>query len=135
MWIYSQGFATLYYQASVDGPLTEVAKGYSGRGVGRNDPTYQCNEEWGPLPIGKYTIEEPKKGPTPYSLPLEPDPTNDMCDPPRENFLIHGDKATEPPEIPYVASHGCIILPRPTRQKIWESGDHELLVVRFATET
>src|SRR5690349_8961593 len=99
MWIYSQGFETLYYQASVDGPLTEVAKGYSGRGVGRNDPTYQCNEEWGPLPIGKYTIEEPKKGPTPYSLPLEPDPTNDMCDPPRENFLIHGDKATEPPEI------------------------------------
>lgn len=40
-------------------------------------------------------------------------------------FRIHGDSI----RAPGTASHGCIILPRAIRDRIWASGDRALQVV------
>lgn len=132
MWIYSQGLATIYYKDPATDTLTIIAKGYSGLGVGLNSPTFQCQQDLGPLPRGLYKIKAPKDGPTPYSLPLSPQPGTDMCNPPRHSFLIHGDRNSEPPRAPNAASHGCIILSRNVRETIWNSGDDVLLVVEYS---
>lgn len=130
MWIYSQGFGTLYYRARGGGEAAEVGKGYSGFGNGLNDPTFECSPGLGPIPRGSYSIGGPKTGPTEFSLPLTPDVLNDACE--RSSFMIHGDhKRKEPPRMPNMASHGCIILDRNIREQIWNSGDHELLVVDY----
>ena len=49
----------------------------------------QCEADIGPISRGVYKIGKPRKGPTPFSLPLTPDPSNEMCG--RSAFLIHGD--------------------------------------------
>lgn len=131
MWIYSQGLGTLYRKLFPGAEPTVEGQGYSGVGAGLNNPAAQCLEKLGPLPRGSYTIGPPKNGPTDYSLPLVPSIGNDMCNPPRDNFLIHGDRNQEPPRAPNVASEGCIILSPVVRRKIWESGDRELLVVDY----
>jgi len=46
-----------------------------------------------------------------------------MCG--RSAFLIHGDSIAAPG----TASHGCIILARPDRERIAESGVKQLVVV------
>jgi hypothetical protein len=98
MWIYSQRFGTLYRQGSAsDSPVAVATGGYAGTLSGRNDPTAQCLQDFGPLPRGKYVISAVQDAPTRFSLVLTPDPTNDMCSPVRRNFLIHGDRAAEPP--------------------------------------
>jgi hypothetical protein len=38
---------------------------------------------------------------------------------------MHGDSKAHPGS----ASHGCVILPRATREEVWQSGDRELEVV------
>jgi hypothetical protein len=43
----------------------------------------------------------------------------------RTGFLIHGDSLQHPGR----ASNGCIILPRPIRDRIAASGDDQLTVV------
>jgi hypothetical protein len=60
----------------------------------------------------------------PYALPLDPDVGNDMCDPKRGGFFIHGDSVGHPGE----ASNGCIIMSRSTREKIVNGGDTHLQV-------
>jgi hypothetical protein len=104
-----------------------AATGYSGAEPnGKNKPNMQEIPDVGPLPCGYYTItgppfDDPKHGP--FVLRLVPDPTNQMFG--RSGFLIHGDSI----EHPGAASEGCIILPRNVRQRIWYSGDRDLLVV------
>ena len=102
-----------------------MATGYSGSSAhgGKNNPQAQCEEDIGPIPRGVYKIGKPRKGPTPFSLPLTPDPSNAMCG--RSAFLIHGDSIAAPG----TASHGCIILARPDRERIAESGVKQLVVV------
>jgi len=70
-------------------------------------------------------IEEPFNSPThgPYAMHLTPDPTNMMYG--RSEFMMHGNSL----EHPGAASEGCVIMPRPTRELVWSSGDHRLLVV------
>jgi hypothetical protein len=131
MWIWSQGLGTLY-RATSDGKATVEGHGYAGYGEGKNNPTFECMQDLGPLPKGNYQIGAPKDGPTPYALPLIPAPDTDLCNPPRNNFLIHGDRNSEPPRLPDVASHGCIILPREVRENIWQSGERDLLVVPYS---
>jgi hypothetical protein len=107
------------------GKYDTLAVGYSGsrsRG-GKNDPGKQCVKSTGPIPRGRYSIGAPFTGPSPYSLPLTPDPANDMCG--RSGFLIHGDSISHPGD----ASDGCIILTRPEREAIVKTGLKLLIVV------
>ena len=126
--------------------------GYSGRGWCVNNPDC-CNvkglEDWvppvgvhmdipgiqfipnaGPIPVGKYTIGAPVDSHGGYALPLSPWPDNEMHG--RRSFLIHGGFKSDPPPSAGNgnASLGCIIVARPPRVGIWESGDHTIRVVR-----
>lgn len=102
-----------------------VAIGYAGAGEGKNNPDMQDVHNVGPLPRGTYEIGEPSDTKThgPYVLHLTPDADNEMFG--RSAFLIHGDSVVRPG----TASEGCIILGRAIREKIWDSGDHQLEVV------
>jgi Tlde1 domain len=99
--------------------------GYAGIGDGKNNPAAQEQHGVGPLPCGIYTIEAPVDTPThgPFVLWLTPDPANPMYG--RSAFGIHGDSISHPG----LASEGCIIQSRDARNAIWNSGDHQLLVV------
>lgn len=103
-----------------------LATGYSGAMGYKNDPAMQHIENKGPIPCGRYTIGAPRNTTThgPYVLPLTPDENNVMFG--RSEFRIHGDSI----ERPGFASEGCIILPKFARERIWESGDRDLQVVR-----
>ena len=104
--------------------LIQVGTGYSGHGEGLNNPT-MCNvHDVGPLPIGKYTIGQPREDHQVglFAMPLTPDPTNEMFG--RSAFFIHGDNKS----LNHSASDGCIILANPIRRDIANSGDNELIV-------
>ena len=119
MWVWSQGGGTL----SKDGK--ERAKGYAGKGLGKNNPLMESVKNTGPIPKGMWRIEAPvdteENGP--YVLRLTPFAETDTKG--RGGFLIHGDSKAHPGE----ASRGCIILGRKVREEIWTSGDHSLEVV------
>ncbi len=104
------------------------AVGYSGFQAGLNDPDLESHPDLGPIPHGLYTINAPQDTTLhgPYVLSLTPDPGNEMHG--REGFLIHGDEIDHPTT--HMASRGCIILPPDVRRAVWESGDHQLRVVR-----
>lgn len=114
-WSYSQSTGTL----SRDGQF--VATGYSGAGVGRNNPAEQAVHNVGPIPQGDYSIGPPfnavKQGPC--VMRLTPVGHNALG---RSGFLIHGDNVT------HEASTGCVILPPQIRSLIATSGDHDLEV-------
>lgn len=119
MWTYEQSTGRLSHDGA------EVTVGYAGAGDGKNNPDMQDCHNVGPLPRGRYTINAPVDTQThgPYVLRLTPDAENDMCG--RAGFLIHGDSIKSPGN----ASEGCIVVPRPSRVEVWESGDHDLEVV------
>lgn len=125
MWRWDQSAGEL----SRDGKF--VAKGYSGKGRGKNNPALQGMAGIGPLPAGRYRIvrryDSARVGP--YALALDPVdavPGNDRHEPTgRSAFRIHGDSVRQPG----TASRGCIILPRAVRERIWTSGDRDLEVV------
>ena len=103
-----------------------VATGYSGLGVGKNNPDEQKVHDVGPLPRGGWRIGPPcdKLGGFALTLvPLYGTPTFG-----RSGFLIHGDSI----EHPGAASHGCLIFPRAIRELIAASGDRNLVVVADA---
>lgn len=118
-WLWDQSSGEL----SHDGK--PVATGYSGAGEGKNSPDMQAAVGVGPIPRGEWTIEGVENGgPTgPFTLILAPKPGTDTCG--RSAFRIHGDSIAQPG----TASHGCIILARPVREAIWQSGDTDLEVV------
>lgn len=102
-----------------------TAFGYSGAGIGKNNPAMQNVEDVGPIPQGEWMIVgEPFDTTThgPYVLRLEPKAGTETFG--RDGFLIHGDSI----EHPGTASKGCIILPRIMRQTIWSSGEKDVLV-------
>jgi hypothetical protein len=102
-----------------------LAKGYSGMGIAKNDPSAQQVPDMGPIPQGKYTVYPPVDSQShgPYAMHLMPETDNEMFG--RAGFMIHGDSL----EHPGFASDGCIILPRAAREAIWQSDDHDLLVI------
>lgn len=126
MWTYEQKTGHL----QLDGAL--VAVGYSGHGAGKNNPDMQAVHNVGPLPQGFYEIGTPRDTEShgPYVLPLTPDHETDCWG--RSGFLVHGDSIKSPGS----ASHGCIIVARNIREKIWKSNDHKLQVVSgvYSTE-
>lgn len=113
-----------------------VATGYAGGNCGQdpqgvNNPELENAKFIGPLPRGLYTIGQPvlSNHLGPFAIPLEPGPLNEMFG--RGDFFIHGDR-TDGHQ--FSASEGCVIMPRGIREKIWQSGDHSLLVVRGDSE-
>lgn len=117
MWRYEQSTGRLWLLAGT---------GYSGRDEAKNQPDLQDVKSRGPIPRGKWRITErfdsSRRGPA--CLRLEPDRETDTHG--RSAFLVHGDSIKSPG----TASEGCIILPRAVRLRIWDSGDHDLEVVR-----
>jgi hypothetical protein len=119
MWGYSQASGKL------DRNGTYAGIGYSGHGVGCNNPAYQQVRCVGPIPQGEWTISGPPMDTQehgPYVLTLTPNPETNTFS--RSGFLIHGDGVHDPG----AASEGCLILSHPLRQAIWESQDLELTV-------
>lgn len=117
-WFYSQAKGIVKRDEDI------VACGYSGNGECKNKPEKQHVHNKGPIPRGRYTIGKPydtvEHGP--YVLRLTPDDENTMHG--RGGFLIHGDSRATPG----MASEGCIILDRKTREAIFTSGDRDLEV-------
>lgn len=108
-----------------------ISNGYSGKGNGKNSPSMQAAVGIGPIPRGKWKIvsiaDSPNTGPLTITLhAVDATPNDDREDSTgRGGFRIHGDSIRDPGN----ASHGCIILPRPVRLRIWQSGDRDLEVV------
>ena len=115
-WIYSQSSGNL----ARDGQW--IASGYSGRGIGRNNPAEQAVADIGPIPQGLYLIgpefDAPVQGPC--TMALTPEGHDALR---RFGFLIHGDNAE------HDASTGCIVLPLEARELIAASADRVLQVV------
>jgi hypothetical protein len=104
----------------------EAGRVYSGYHEGKNNPQYQDVPDVGPIPQGLWFIGGPPIDTTehgPYVLHLTPAWSTKTFG--RSAFLIHGDSVQHPGE----ASRGCIIAPRPIRESIWLSGDHQIEVI------
>lgn len=119
MWIWDQSAGELRR----DGAL--ISRGYSGNGRGKNNPAMQAAQGIGPIPAGRWQLTEIYDSPNvgPRAIKLSACLGTDSCG--RDAFRIHGDSISNPGS----ASHGCIILPREVRLKIWASGDRDLQVV------
>lgn len=118
-WKYDQSSGEMSHNGAV------AAKGYSGRDLGKNNPKMQAAVAVGPIPRGQWRMIDMRTSPNtgPLTIVLEPKPGTDTLG--RSAFRIHGDSIAHPG----LASHGCIILPRPVRQRIWDSGDRDLEVI------
>lgn len=125
MWTWRQSTGELFH-----GPHC-VARGYSGRDWGKNNPSAQTAPGIGPIPCGRWRMtalyDSTRVGPAAIKLDaLDVREGDDVHQPThRAAFRIHGDSVT----MPGTASHGCIILPRAIRRQMWASGDHELEVI------
>lgn len=118
MHLYAQSTGRLSRDGGFEG------SGYSGFGQGLNDPDFEAIPNVGPIPRGLWKIERwddhhGEKGPVVAVLsPVGHDAHG------RSAFLIHGDNDLGN----HTASHGCIIMSRPVREKMRRSGDTELTV-------
>jgi len=110
--IYSQSAGGFTCTNDITGQQYLTCTGYSGQGVGLNNPAAQNQRDVGPLPQGDYTVGAPTRRRGPLTLPLTPDPNNAMYG--RSGFLIHGDN----PAQNNTASDGCIVLPPACRAGI-----------------
>jgi hypothetical protein len=104
-----------------------VATGWSGHGEGKNNPLMQSVHNVGPLPQGLYKVgvweDHPHLGHMVAHLSMV-----DGKDFGRDGFFIHGpskdkDKYGE-------ESQGCIVVPRPDRQKVHDLNPQCVQVVR-----
>jgi hypothetical protein len=119
MWIYNQSNGTF----SKNGHF--VGHGYSGFGVGKNNPALQNLVGVGPIPEGSYEIGPPHDTTThgPHVMALSPEEGTDTFG--RGGFLIQGDSI----EHPGTASHGCIVLADDLRVQVSSSSDTQLRVI------
>jgi hypothetical protein len=119
-WTYNQANGALSHQGQL-----VTSDGYSGFGLGKNNPSLQGEPNVGPIPVGSYAIGDEIQSELlgPVALPLEPLAGTDTLG--RGGFWIHGDSIQHPGS----ASHGCVILPRPVRLGISQSDDKVLQVV------
>lgn len=101
--------------------------GYSGHGIGRNNPLMCGTSNIGPIPPGVYKIERPSykhitEGPVVFNLTPLPE-TNTFG---RDAFHIHGNNRSND------ASKGCIILGPSIRDEINKAIEEEYLTVLAA---
>jgi hypothetical protein len=122
MWQYQQSTGNL---TSPSGEV--IGQGYSGFPPHVNNPIAEALEGLGPTPTGMWTIGaffEDMGGKGPIVAHLTPCVGTDALG--RDGFMIHGDNGAAN----HTASHGCIILARPYRIAIRDSGDTTLLVTQ-----
>jgi hypothetical protein len=120
MWTYAQSTGELQHDGQ------PIGTGYSGFDNGKNNPAMQAVANAGPIPQGDWIIVGPPMNTPahgPYVLRLQAAAGTSTFG--RSGFLMHGDAI----EAPGCASHGCIIMPRAVREKVWKSGDTKLEVV------
>ncbi len=117
MWTYHQGSGRLLHNGA------PVGQGYSGkRPEGRNNPAMEAVRGTGPIPRGRWRIGAPRDSRRVGPLALDLAPVGHDAHG-RTAFMIHGDDREND------ASRGCIILSRPLRRRIGDSGDALLEVV------
>ncbi|PLZ00607.1 DUF2778 domain-containing protein [Burkholderia sp. WAC0059] len=119
-WTYHQSSARLLHNG------VYVDSGYSGHGIGRDNPTMQSVPNIGPIPRGTYRIGAPFTHPHAGEYSMRLTPVNGTNTFGRDGFMIHGDSIKHPGQ----ASNGCVIEVPLTRHKIWSSGDHILEVIQ-----
>ena len=118
MYAYHQSSGKFYHDEQL------IGIGYSGQPPHKNQGSAQNIPEYGPIPVGKYTIRPAffHNMLGPLAMPLAPDPNNEMFG--RGGFYIHGDSMLHPG----MASHGCIILAHDLRKQI-DAGTDRMLIV------
>ena len=127
MFTYEQTTGKLYTPTG-----TLLGTGYAGRGEGKNNPVWEAVKDYGPLPVGMWTLiklwkNHPVVGE--YAIELQPDESTRIKilsygrDP--IGFFSHGENPSHIGE----SSDGCIILWRTTRLDWWENGDRQLHVI------
>jgi hypothetical protein len=79
-----------------------------------------CRGDW----YMEKAIDHPEHGPV--TIPLKPMPGTETFN--RDHFLCHGDLKDKPGL--HLASKGCVIMPRWIRERIAQSGDFLLRVIR-----
>jgi RHS repeat-associated protein len=138
-WIYSQSTGILTHvnaQGKVDYTALPVStkrytSGYSGYGVGMNNPSMQNVQgehpaPAGPIPQDTYSIGQPfnSRHTGPFAMRLTPvDGINPFQ---RKDFAMHGDNGAHN----HSASAGCIIEGPAVRHRVAASGDHCLKVIK-----
>lgn len=124
-WEYSQSTGRMTYVDTQTGARTPIGTGYSGNGLGLNNPNMQNVPYVGPIPQGTYDIGRAYRHPTlgPATMNLDPrHGTNTF----RDAFRIHGDNSCGCQS----ASEGCIVIrSRNIRDQINNSRDRELRVL------
>lgn len=107
-----------------------VGEGYSGHGVGLNNPETQREQNIGPIPRGHYTIGSAflHSLAGPVTMRLISIPGTETFG--RDGFMIHGDSRdhTLNPTPDNSASHGCIVTRRDVRLAISVGRDRTLTV-------
>jgi RHS repeat-associated protein len=124
-WQYSQSSGDLTYVNNDTGAQAPIGTGYSGHGVGRNNPEMEDVPDVGPIPQGTWQIGHmyDNSGSTgPGTMNLTPIGGGALSSE-RDLFRIHGDNTIGD------ASTGCIILGPGIRNRISNSGDNILQVV------
>lgn len=118
-WKYDQSSGALSHDGA------PICVGYAGHEWGKNNPKAEKVVGIGPIPKGLWRIVAVKDSPNtgPFSIVLEPAKGTETYG--RSAFRIHGDSV----KLPGSASHGCIIVPRTIREKIWNSNDRNLMVI------
>lgn len=125
--MYSQSSAQLVYINDVTGANQQVGIGYSGNGIGLNNPDMQDVPNVGPIPQGGYTIEAQRSSNRTGQgvMDLTPNDGTDLLGR-TGSFQIHGDKK----KCNRCASAGCIVIsPLGIRDIVNLSGDNQLTVV------
>ena len=132
MWIFKQSTGQLY-----DNTLKLIGTGWSGHGLGFNNPAMQNVKDEGPIPFGLYkkgkSFNDAKMGV--LVIPLIPDEFNVMFD--RSGFFMHGHTPTFTPDGYFIdannnklpISDGCSIQERIARQAFDDSQDVYLGVI------
>ena len=117
VWIYNNRTGKIYLNGEY------IATGYSGKGIGLNNPGFEFKTDVGPIPAGWYRIGVPHdKENNKHVLDLTPINHSSLG---RSGFQIHGDNTAGN----NTASKGCIILKRHIREMIANSGYNVLYVI------
>lgn len=107
-----------------------IGHGYSGHPPHVNDVAAQYVENVGPIPEGTWTVtamEEHSDKHGPFVLTLTPSADTVLNGRQGGTFRMHGDSLNNPG----YASEGCIIMPRPVRELVWQlaqQGDNVIIV-------
>ena len=107
-WVYSQSTGELTHDGQ------HIATGYSGSGIGRNNPQMQTTHDVGPVPQGSYSTGNQFHSSVtgPGAIRLTPNPGTQTYG--RRDLEIHGDSISHPGQ----GSTGCIILPPEVRRQL-----------------